>query len=112
MEYYSFEDIKRIYVNRWRECKGKVLAGHLDEFTGKILNAITEALNTTIEGRQIVSDLHEEELRRNPLLTDQEWSTIKAQFMVFLFHQIMTECPLMKHEFALHVYDALIPTDG
>ena len=106
-DFYDFEDIKQIYVNRYRECKGKVLAKDLGEFTAKIIDVIADALNTTTVGQQLVDDLREAELKKNPGMTEEDWSNAKARLMTFLFHLIMTECPLMKHEYALHTYEAL-----
>lgn len=107
-----FEDIKRIYINRFRETHGKVLASSLDEFTGKVTSAIMKALNTTDFGQSMVDDLLGESLRKNPDMTPEEWSDIKARLMVFLFHLIMAECPPLKHEFAMHTYDALRKETG
>lgn len=103
----AFEDIKRIYTNRYRECKGKVLAKDLNDFSNKISGAIMNALNKTDFGQSLVDDLLGESLRKNPNLTPGEWSVIKARLMIFLFHLIMEECPVLKHEYALHTYDAL-----
>lgn len=104
---YTFEDIKCFYVNHYSERDGKVLAKDLDDFTDKVTTAIMDALNGTDVGRDLVDSLHADVLKKNPDLTQEEWSDIKARFMVFLFHLIMSECPVLKHEFAIHTYDAL-----
>ena len=103
----SFEDIKRIYTNRYSQCKGKVLASNLDDFTNKVTTVIMNTLNKTDFGLDLVDDLRADALRRNPDLTQEEWSDIKARLLVFLFYLLMEECPVMKHELAIHTYDAL-----
>ena len=103
----AFEDIKRIYTNRYRECKGKVLAKDLNEFTNKVVNVISDALNATVIGQQLVDDLREAELKKNPDMDEGDWCNAKARLLTFLFHLVLTECPVLKHEYALHTYDAL-----
>ena len=107
MDTSAFEDIKRDYTNRFHESKGKILASDLDEFTNKVTSVIMDVLNNTVFGRDLVSDLREDNLQKNPNMTQEEWSDIKAKLIVFLFYLIMENCPQMKHEFALHTYDAL-----
>ena len=107
MDTISFEDVKRIYINRYSQCKGKVLASNLDEFTSKVTTVIMDTLNGTDIGRDLVSDLREELLKKNPNMLPEEWSDAKARLMTFLFYLIMEECPVMKHELAIHTYDAL-----
>ena len=103
----SFEDIKCIYINRYSQCKGKVLASDLGDFTNKVTTAIMNALNGTDIGRDLVNDLREELLKKNPDMLPEEWSDAKAKLMTFLFYLIMEECPIMKHELAIHTYDAM-----
>lgn len=99
----AFEDIKREYVNRYSETGGVILAQDYESFVHKMLSALQTALNDS----GICDDLLGESFKRNPDMTPDEWSQIKQQFMVFMFHQALTECPQLKHEMAVHLYNEL-----
>lgn len=95
-----FEDIKREYVNRYSETGGILLGNSFDDFVSKVLSAEQIALNES----EICDELLAESFKRNPNMTPEEWSSIKQQFMVFIFYMIMSECPQLKNEMARHLY--------
>lgn len=81
-----------------------MIAKNYADFTNKATTVIMNALNTT-EGKKLTNALLKESLKKNPHLTAEEWSRIKAQFMVFMFKSALDENPELMHEFAHHAYN-------
>ena len=102
---FSFDDIKQIYVNNFRETRGIMLAEDYASFVDKVLTVITDTLNTTSEGRDLTDQALGIALRNNA--TPEEWQKTKVNILTFLFWLTMNECPQLKHEMALHLYREL-----
>ena len=105
MSYYSFEDIKQLYVNNFSETHGVMLAKDYTEFVDKVLSAIMTAMNTTPEGKEFTELAKGLSLRNND--TPEEWQKTKVNILTFLFWLTMDLCPAMKHEMATHLYNEL-----
>lgn len=101
-----FEDIKREYVNHYRESGGMLLADSYDSFVSKVLSAIQLSLNDPYsEGWMFVRDLARSAQERG--LSPEQWQQQKVDLMKILFFRIIDECPQLKHEMALHLYHEL-----
>ena len=100
-----FEDVKREYVNRISETSGKVFARDYDEFVSKLLACIQEALNTTDAGPMILDAALGRAILEG--WSPERWQKCKVDTMKMIFFLVLDECPQMKHEFALHLYDSL-----
>ena len=100
-----FEDVKREYVNHYSETGGKVFARDYHEFVTKLMTCIQEAMNTTEAGPMILDEV----LCRSILegWSDERWQKCKVDTLKMLFFLVLDECPWLKHEFAMHLYDEL-----
>lgn len=74
------------------------LAKNYDEFVTKIINSEIDALNSE-EGQGYIKALLDEALKKNPNLTPAEWSKIKQNFILYLFHQVVGKNPSLMSEF-------------
>lgn len=101
----AFEDIKREYVNSFRESKGILFAHDYDEFVSKLLFCIQTALNTTDIGQRVIDEMLGSAWRNN--ISKEEWQQRKVNLMKLLFIVVLDECKPMKHEFAHHLYTSL-----
>lgn len=63
-----------------------------EDFIQKVITAETSALNSE-KGQEILQKLYDEVKAQNPKLTAEEWSKIKQQFMISIFHEILKENP-------------------
>ena len=109
MEYYSFEDVKREYMNHYSDRQGRVLANDLSQFLAKMTTVIISALVDTPEGRELMDDAIG--YAADNAWTQEQWADFKPKLIVFLFHLLLMECPVLKHELALHLYDELRKDD-
>lgn len=100
-----FEDVKREYVNHISETGGKVFARNYDEFVSKLLACIQEALNTTDAGPMILDEALGRAISEG--WSAERWQQCKVDTLKMIFFLVLDECPQMKHEFALHLYDSL-----
>lgn len=82
-------------------------AKNFTEFTEKSISALCTALNDTEAGKQLMDDLLKQSLKKNPALTQDEWSKIKQDFLTFCFFAAVQESPDAMHELAGHVYNEL-----
>lgn len=69
-----------------------------EDFINKIIAAETTALNSE-KGQEILKKLYDEAKTQNPDITAEEWSEIKKQFMVSVFHEILKENPNFMSQF-------------
>ena len=74
-------------------------------FVGIVSDSIITGLNNPI-GQQITEELLRMKLAENPGLSVAEWKRTKAEFVMFLFVELMKEEELMS-EFAHHVWKEL-----
>ena len=100
-----FEDIKREYVNRYSETGGILLADNYDQFVDKMLRAIMTALNEDYYIRQLID--REMVVAIADGKSPAEWSDTKARLLKTIFFLVLDECPQLKHEFAVHLYNEL-----
>ncbi len=100
-----FEDVRREYVNRYRETHGILLANDYDSFVNKMLDAIQITMNESDVGQEIIDEALGVALARN--LTPEQWSLQKANLMIVLFCMALDACPFLKHEMAHHLYNEL-----
>ena len=101
-----FEDIKREYVNRYSETGGVLLADNYDSFVAKVLSAIQLSLNDPYsEGWMMMRDLARSAQDRG--LSPEQWQQQKVDILKILFFSIISECPQLKHEMAVHLYNEL-----
>lgn len=99
---------------RWAEKHGyevvkveeKKIANNSTEFINKAEAAIREVLNGK-EGQQIVNTMLTEALKKNPNMTPEEWSQMKAQFMTFVFAMFVKGNPDAMRELGTHIYNEL-----
>lgn len=101
----SFEDIKLMYANNFRESHGIMLAKDYASFVDKVLTVIMDTLNTTCEGQELTDQAKGIAIRSNA--TPEEWQKTKVNILTFLFWLTMQECPQLKHEMAIHLYREL-----
>ena len=69
-----------------------------EDFIQKVITAETSALNSK-KGQEILQKLYDEAKAQNPDITAEEWSEIKKQFMVSIFHEILKENPNFMSQF-------------
>ena len=69
-----------------------------EDFIQKVITAETSALNSK-KGQEILQRLYDEAKTQNPDITAEEWSEIKKQFMVSVFHEILKENPNFMSQF-------------
>lgn len=69
-----------------------------EDFIQKVITAETSALNSE-KGQKILQKLYDEAKTQNPDITAEEWSKIKKQFMVLIFHEILKENPNFMSQF-------------
>lgn len=100
-----FEDIKKEYVNRYRETKGIILARDYESFVNKMLTAIQTALNEDYEIRKILDREMTSAIKAGK--TPAEWNQTKVNIMLTMFFLALEECPCLKHEFCHHLYNEL-----
>ena len=100
----AFEDIKREYVNRFSDTETP-FAPDYDTFVSRMLGCIQEALNTTDIGQWIIDKTLCQAISEE--WTAEQWQQYKAGVMKMVFFLALEECPQMKHEFAVHLYNEL-----
>ena len=83
-----------------------MLAKNFADFQSKVINAITESLNLP-ENKGISEDLLKHFLKKNPNMTPEEWSKIKADFLVFVFTEVLKRNKNLNDEFCGHLYREL-----
>ena len=79
-----------------------MIAENYADFQGKLVNAITESLNLP-ENKGISDDLLKQSLEKNPKMTPEEWSKIKADFLVFVFTEVLKRDKKLNDEFCMHL---------
>ena len=84
-----FEDIKREYVNRYSETGVILLARNYEEFVLKMVACIRISLDDV---KYLL-----------PELTDEQ----RTEYIKILFFVVLDECPQLKHELAVHMYNEL-----
>lgn len=77
-----------------------------DKFITKVIDAEVRALNSE-KGQEIVASLLETAKEKYPDLTPKKWSTIKQQFLVFVFSELLKENPEFQKHFAHLVFENL-----
>ena len=83
-----------------------MIAENYADFQSKLVNAITESLNLP-ENKGISDDLLKQSLEKNPKMTPEEWSKIKADFLVFIFAEVLKRNKSLNDEFCGHLYKEL-----
>lgn len=78
------------------------LANNYNEFVTKIVGTEMDALNSE-EGQGYLKTLLEESLKKNPNLTQEEWSKMKQGFILYLFEQVVSKNPSLMNEFMNYV---------
>lgn len=84
-----------------------MIASNFKEFVQTASGAIKNALNETEIGQRLTQELLKEALRKNPNMTEAEWSEIKSQFMTFMFARLVTDHPELMEELGMHTYNEL-----
>ena len=84
-----------------------MIASNFKEFVQTASGAIKTALNETEIGQQLTQELLNEALRKNPNMTEAEWSEIKSQFLTFMFAKLVTDRPELMEELGTHTYNEL-----
>ena len=79
-----------------------MIAENYTDFQSKLVNAITESLNLP-ENKGISDDLLKRSLEKNPKMTPEEWSKIKADFLVFVFTEVLKRDKKLNDEFCMHL---------
>ena len=69
-----------------------------EDFIQKVITSETSALNSE-KGQEILQRLYDEAKAQNPDITVEEWSEIKKQFMISVFHEILKENPNFMSQF-------------
>ena len=69
-----------------------------EDFIQKVITAETSALNSE-KGQEILQRFYDEAKAQNPDITVEEWSEIKKQFMISVFHEILKENPNFMSQF-------------
>ena len=100
----AFEDARREYVNHISDRRGRVFASCYGEFVDRLLTVIQSALNTP-DGQALIDPLYAEAIRTH--MSAEDWQLKKAEVMKLFFFILLEECPFLKHEMALHLYDEL-----
>lgn len=100
-----FEAIKREYVNRYSETHGILFAENYDQFVDKMLRSIMTALNEDYYIRQLIDKEMVAAIADGK--SPAEWSDMKARLLKIIFFLVLDECPELKHEFAVHLYNEL-----
>ena len=83
-----------------------MIAENYADFQSKVISAITESLNLP-ENKGISDDLLRQSLEKNPKMTPEEWSKIKADFLVFVFTEVLKRNKNLNDEFCGHLYREL-----
>ena len=83
-----------------------MLAKNYADFQSKVINAITESLNLP-ENKGISDDLLKQSLEKNPKMTPEEWNKTKADFLVFVFTEVLKRNKSLNDEFCGHLYREL-----
>ena len=79
-----------------------MIAENYADFQSKVISAITESLNLP-ENKGISDDLLKQSLEKNPKMTPEEWSKIKADFLVFVFTEVLKRDKKLNDEFCMHL---------
>lgn len=100
-----FEDVKREYVNHYRETKGIMLAKDYDSFIDKMTKIMAVAIHETYfdDGTKLTDVL----ATMAEQYTPEAWKEQKARLLVLLFFNALDECPYLMHEMAVHLYNKL-----
>lgn len=64
----------------------------MEQIIKQIIEAETLALNSE-KGQEIMKQLLDESMKQNPDLTNEEWNTIKKNFMLLIFEKTIAENP-------------------
>jgi len=64
----------------------------MEQIIKQIIEAETLALNSE-KGQEIMKNLLDESMKQNPDLTNEEWNTIKKNFMLLIFEKTIAENP-------------------
>lgn len=83
-----------------------MFANNFEEFTKKSTKALQNALNTKA-GQELTTALLMDALEENPSLTPEEWTKIKQDFMVFIWHTCLVENPDLMEELGDHLWNEL-----
>lgn len=102
---YEYEDIKREYFNRYSEKNGKVFSDDYDGFVQTVLKAIQKTMNESHEGQTFMDEQLAMAISQG--MTPEQWQAKRVEIMKVLFFLTLEEFPVLKHEFALHLYDEL-----
>ena len=78
-----------------------------DEFTGAVCDSLATVLNGTAEGQQLTDDLLRAKLAQNRNLTPEEWAKTKQEFMLYLFHELITSNEKAHDDFTRLLYEEL-----
>ena len=81
---------------------GHKFARDYDEFVSKLLSCITETLNNTDVGQEIMDEALGMALYKH--LTPEEWQNQKARFLQAMFFLTLLNCPPLEKEIAHHLY--------
>ena len=102
MQDYDFiiEDLNRELVNHFPNA----IADNYDDFCTRILDAVRETLNSPV-GQDLIEPLRQEAIRTH--MSPEDWQKQKVNIMLVLFFLTMDEFPMLKHEFAHHLYHEL-----
>lgn len=71
-----------------------------------IVSAVKDGLNTE-RGQELVKEIMERELERNPNLTVEEWQKTKQSLLTFLSLMVIKEMPEVGNEVSKEIYKAL-----
>lgn len=83
-----------------------MIAKDFEDFTKKVVNAESIALNSEV-GQELTRKLLQTKRAQNPNLTTEEWEKAKQEFMVFIFHEFLKSNPTLIREMGNHIYDKL-----
>ena len=102
----SFQDAENMMKKHRPTAEPKRIAESFNGFIDTVSEAERKILNSEI-GQEITKSLLAECLRKNPRMTEDEWSRKKSELMTFIFCMFVKENPAANREFAHHLYDEL-----
>lgn len=82
------------------------IAKDFDEFTHKAVTATVNALNSE-SGQALIDELRKKCLKDNPNMSEDEWSKIKQEFLVYMFFNLIKDAPDLMREMGEHLYKKL-----
>ena len=84
-----------------------MISNNFEGFVNTVSDSIRVMLNSDM-GQELVQELLTESLKKNPNMTQEEWSQIKSEFMTFIFASFVQEIPEAMEELAIHTYNELV----